>query len=342
MKFGLFHSVQWPEGSDQRQRYREGLEEAIHAEEVGFESVWLTEHHFSRHGIVSDSLNVLSHLAARTTNLRLGTAVAVLPFHDPVRLAEAAATVDVLSNGRLDFGVGRGYQWGEFHGFGVPMEERADRFEESIDLIQRSWDAREPFAHEGRFWRYGDIDPQPKPVQRPRPPIWVATDSEEGLRRCAEEDWGVMLPQGRSMDVVGEQVGRYRKVLAEAGKPFNAEKILLARALYVAPSDEQAWADAGDAYIRFRELATKLAASPQGKQLAHNPFDHDSLRDAVVFGGPETCLSMLRRIEELGIQQVIFFVHFGGLAHEKIMASMDRFAAEVVPLLRKAGTATAR
>ena len=116
MQVGLFHSIQWPEGSNQQDRYDQALTQACHADEAGFDSVWLTEHHFSRHGIVSDSLMVLAHLAARTSSVRLGTAVSVLPLHHPVRLAEAAATVDQLSGGRLDLGIGRGYQPGSSEG----------------------------------------------------------------------------------------------------------------------------------------------------------------------------------------------------------------------------------
>jgi alkanesulfonate monooxygenase SsuD/methylene tetrahydromethanopterin reductase-like flavin-dependent oxidoreductase (luciferase family) len=341
MKLGLFHSAQWPEGTNQVDRYRQSVREAVHAEDVGLDSVWLTEHHFSRHGIVSDSLNVLSHLAARTTRIRLGTAVSVLPFHDPVRLAETAATVDVLSGGRLDFGVGRGYQWGEFHGFKVPMDERAERFDEAIAVIQRSWTSEEPWSHEGRYWQYSDIDPQPKPIQRPMPPIWVATDSEDGLRRCVKEDWNVMLPQGRSLEVVAEQVGRYRRVLDEAGKAFDSSKILLARALYVAETDRAAWDDAGENYVRFRELATKLAANPAGQQVAKSPFDQDSLRDAVVFGSPATCCETLSQIAALGIDHVIFFVHFGGLEHHKILRSMDLLGDRVLPEVAASGLAAA-
>ena len=116
MRIGLFHSIQWPEGSDQSDRYEQALAQAVAADRLGFDSVWLTEHHFSRHGIVSDSLTVLGHLAARTDSVRLGTAVSVLPLHHPLRFAEGAATVDQLSGGRLDLGIGRGYQPGEFRG----------------------------------------------------------------------------------------------------------------------------------------------------------------------------------------------------------------------------------
>ena len=113
--------------------------------------MWLTEHHFSRHGIVSDSLMVLAHLAARTSSVRLGTAVSVLPLHHPVRLAEAAATVDQLSGGRLDLGIGRGYQPGEFRGFGVDIAEKHDRFAEALDVLRPLWSTEGPVSHSGRL-----------------------------------------------------------------------------------------------------------------------------------------------------------------------------------------------
>ena len=114
------------------------------AEQLGYDSVWMTEHHFSRHGIVSASLTVLGYLAGLTSSIRLATAVTVLPFHNPIQIAEEAATVDLLSNGRLDLGVGRGYQWGEFHKLNIPMDEADRRFQESMDVMTRAWTLRSP------------------------------------------------------------------------------------------------------------------------------------------------------------------------------------------------------
>ena len=132
--------------------------------------------------------------------------MAVLPFHNPLRLAESAAMVDILSGGRLDLGVGRGYQWSEFNGFGITMEDRGDRFDEALDVIRRSWTSSEPFAHAGRYWQFGNALVQPRPTQTPHPPIWIATDSESGLRRCAEEGFGVLFPQGSRISTVEAQV----------------------------------------------------------------------------------------------------------------------------------------
>ena len=150
MKFGLSHSVQLPNPSEQDRYYRESLEQVLHTERLGYNSVWFTEHHFTRHGIVSATTTVLAYLAGVTETIRLGTAVTVLPFHNPIQLAEQTATVDVLSNGRLDLGVGRGYQWGEFHRMNIPMNEASRRFEESMEVLTRAWTSIEPFDHRGR------------------------------------------------------------------------------------------------------------------------------------------------------------------------------------------------
>jgi alkanesulfonate monooxygenase SsuD/methylene tetrahydromethanopterin reductase-like flavin-dependent oxidoreductase (luciferase family) len=330
MQFGLFHTVQWPEGSSQVEVYNEAIREAVRVDELGFHSVWLTEHHFTRHGLISDSLNVLAHIAALTTHVRLGTAVAVLPFHSPLRLAESAAIVDLLSGGRLDFGIGRGYQPLEFNGFGVDMADRAERFEESIELILKGWTTHQAFEHKGEFWQYGMVDPQPKPLQSPHPPIWVATDSPAGLRHCVERDWGVMFAQGRSLDVLEEQVGRYREALDAVGKPWDSSKLLVARGLYVAETDDEAWATAGKPYVSFLEFARGLGA-PVGAKSPDNPFDTETMHESVVFGSPETCTATLRRIQEIGVDYVLFFIRYADLPHERIMRSLDLFAGEVAP-----------
>jgi len=336
MQVGLFHTVQWPEGTNQRERYQQAIEQALLAEEAGFDSVWLTEHHFSRHGIVSDSISVLCHLAARTTSIRLGTAVAVLPLHHPLRLAEAAATLDVVSDGRLDFGIGKGYQPGEFRGFGLTLDDREARFNEALDIILRGWTSTTPFSHEGPYWSFQDADPQPKPIQTPHPPIWMATDSDGGFRKCAERGFGVLLPQGRSLSAVAEQLSRYRAALEAVGRPYEPDKVALARALYVGPTIEAAWDDVTGPYQQFLDYAGRLAG-PGGSPSQHasgDPFKLTaSVNDSVLFGSPASVLSTLREIEKLGVSRVIMFVHIGGLPHEQIMRSMRLFRAEVMPAL---------
>jgi len=337
MQIGLFHSVQWPEGSDQSDRYAQALTQACHADALGFDSVWLTEHHFSRHGIVSDSLMVLAHLAARTTTVRLGTAVSVLPLHHPLRFAEAAATVDQLSQGRLDLGIGRGYQPGEFRGFGVDIAEKHARFDEALDVIRKVWAADGPVSHSGRYFSFTDAAPQPRPYQQPHPPWWVATDSPDGLAACAAQDWGVLLPQGTSLTVTAGQMKRYVDALAGAGHGPERARVNLARAAYVAPTDEQAWADAEGPYKAFLGYADKLRrATDGGGENGRSPFDLDAdLRSSALFGSPDTVIAGLAAIRELGIDRVMLFMHMGELPHHKIMSSLELFAREVLPVVRE-------
>lgn len=331
MKFGLFHTVQWPEGTEPRDRIRESLEQAIHAERLGFHSVWFTEHHFARHGITADNLGLLAYLAASTERIRLGTAVSVLPFHHPLRLAESVATVDILSDGRFDFGIGRGYQWAEYHGFGMELSEGAELFGESLDLITRAWTAESPFSHRGARWQFDDVNVLPRPLQQPYPPIWLATASPDGFRRCAENDWNVMLPQGLSLEQIANLVGMYRAALDGAGKPYDASKVVLARAVYVAADDQTAWDVADPVYDRFRENVARLTASPEALASNRNPFETGNYRETAMFGSPETCARMLQDLQGLGIEYVILFDHMGGLTHRQIIDSLDLFAAEVAP-----------
>lgn len=333
MKIGLFHSVQWPEGSSQADRYRESLEQACFAEEVGFDSVWMTEHHFSRHGIASDSLTVLSHLAARPSTIRLGTAVSVLPLHNPLRLLEAAATVDLLSGGRLDLGIGRGYQSTEFDGFGVAMADKGALFDEAVDILKKAWGTDAAFSHEGPRYTYHNAYPQPRPIQTPHPPLWVATDSPDGLAACVSNDWGVLLPQGTSFDVVGQQVDRYRTALSDRHKSLDEGRVWVARAAYVAATDAKAWEEAEPPYRSFLNLADKLRVGKNGSApVSRSPFDMDKdLSENVLFGSPESVVAGLRRLHDLGVDRVMLFLHMADLPHDKIMGAMELLGKEVIP-----------
>lgn len=338
MQIGLFHTVQWPEGSDHADRYDQALTQMCHADALGFDSVWLTEHHFSRHGLVSDSLMVLAHLAARTSHVRLGTAVSVLPLHHPVRFAEAVATVDQLSRGRLDLGIGRGYQPGEFRGFGVDIAEKHDRFDEALEALQLLWSSDKPVSFSGRFWSFEDAATHPHTFQRPHPPLWVATDSPEGLARCAAEDWGVLLPQGTSAAVMSGQIERYATALAGEGKSLEHGRVYLARAAHLAPTDDQAWAGAEGSYKDFLGYADKLrqATSAGSVDGGRSPFELDAdLRESVLFGSPDTVLTALSGIADMGIDRVLLFTHWGGLSHELIMSTLDLLAQEVLPVVRE-------
>src|SRR5215204_6871939 len=181
MQFGIFGSAQAHSndlGPETGQGFRDYLDYAIEAEALGFHSSFLVEHHFTGWNQVSATLMLQTALAMRTTRLRLGTAVIVLPWHNPVLLAEQAATLDLLSVGRLDFGVGSGYRYNEFAGFCVPMEEAGARFDECLEVIVKAWASNEPFSHKGRWWQFDDIVVEPPTAQRPHPPIWMGAGGE--------------------------------------------------------------------------------------------------------------------------------------------------------------------
>src|ERR1700687_2004035 len=160
MRFGLFGSAAARRGSgefDSAEGCRDFIEYNVEAEALGFHGTLVVEHHFTGFGQVSASLNLLTWLGARTRDLRLGTAVLVLPWHNPVLLAEQAATLDLLSGGRLDFGIGKGYRHNEFAGFCIPLEEADTRFEEALEVITKSFTSETPFSHNGRYWQFDNI-----------------------------------------------------------------------------------------------------------------------------------------------------------------------------------------
>src|SRR6201997_2316425 len=174
MRFGLFGSATARHGGpdvDSGQGYNQFVDYNLEAEALGYHSTFLVEHHFTGFGQVSASLALLTWVAAKTKTLRLGTAVLVLPWHNPVLVAERAATLDLLSGGRLDFGVGKGYRHSEFAGFCVGPQEAQARFYESLAVILRAWRSDEPFSHDGRFWHYHEIVVEPPTAQKPHPPV---------------------------------------------------------------------------------------------------------------------------------------------------------------------------
>ena len=209
MRFGIFGSAQANSsdlGPETGQGFRDYLDYAVEAEALGFHSSFLVEHHFTGWNQVSATLMLQSCVAMRTATLRLGTGVIVLPWHNPVLLAEEAATLDLISGGRLDFGIGKGYRHSEFKGFCIPPEEADARFEESIELITRSWLSRERFSHRGRFWRFDDIVVEPPPAQRPHPPFWVAAGSEGSIRRAAKRGFNLILDQYAAPELLGARI----------------------------------------------------------------------------------------------------------------------------------------
>ena len=194
MKFGIFHTVQLHESQTASESLTNALEEIMLAEELGLDETWLGEHHFSRHGLLSGFFSFLGYVAANTSRIRIGTAITVLPFHNPILVAEESAMIDILSKGRFDLGIGRGYQLQEFEGLGVDVEQATDRFREGVDVIVKAW-TEEKLTYKGKFTNVEDIWIIPKPIQNPIP-IYVAVSTTPATIDFAAKNGHIVMVGG--------------------------------------------------------------------------------------------------------------------------------------------------
>jgi alkanesulfonate monooxygenase SsuD/methylene tetrahydromethanopterin reductase-like flavin-dependent oxidoreductase (luciferase family) len=267
MRFGLFGAAQAGArpGSPMGQGFADFIDFNIEAEALGYHSTFLVEHHFSGWNQVSATLTLLTWLAARTTTLRLGTAVLVLPWHNPVLLAEQAATLDLLSRGRLDFGIGKGYRYNEFTGFAVPREEADARFEESLAIITKAWTSEQRFSHRGRFWTFNDIVVEPPTWQKPHPPIWMGAGSAASIGAVAARGGNLILDQFAQIDVIGERIALFKSAQARLGPaPFAQEKTRLGPAPF-APTKEPRIALARDMHVASSPAEKRPRSRATGK-----------------------------------------------------------------------------
>jgi alkanesulfonate monooxygenase SsuD/methylene tetrahydromethanopterin reductase-like flavin-dependent oxidoreductase (luciferase family) len=329
MRFGLFCSAQADTsefGLETGQGFRDYLDFNVEAEALGYHSSFLVEHHFTGWNQVSATLTLLTCLAMRTTTLRLGTAVMVLPWHNPVLLAEQAATLDLISGGRLDFGVGKGYRHSEFKGFGVPPEEAESRFEEAIEVILRSWISRTRFSHQGRYWRFEDIVVEPPPAQRPHPPVWVAAASPPSIRRAAARGFNLILDQYAGPEAIGQRIALYRSEREANGHIFDPLQVTVARQLYIAKdaADKEA-ALARQAVYTQRTVAVSRA--PDGKVGSH-VLAYANATGATeanaLYGTPDEICRMLESLNKVGAEYVLLTISGG-------KEQLRRFALEIMP-----------
>src|SRR3954465_4644898 len=242
MQFGIFGSAQASTqdlGPETGQGFRDYLDYAIEAEALGYRSSFLVEHHFTGWNQVSATLMLQTALAMRTTTLRLGSAVIVLPWHNPVLLAEQAATLDLISGGRLDFGIGKGYRHNEFAGFRIPIDEAEARFDESVEVMTKAFTSRERFSHRGRFWQFDDIVVEPPPSQTPHPPLWVAAGSEASIRKAAQRGFTPLPCQYASPEWPGHRIAFYRAERKASGLA-GPGRVAVARQGYVADNRAEA------------------------------------------------------------------------------------------------------
>ncbi len=273
-------------------------------------------------------MSLLTWVAAKTKTLRLGTAVLVLPWHNPVLVAEQAATIDLLSGGRLDFGVGKGYRHNEFAGFCVPMEEADARFNESLDVIVKSWTSKQRFSHHGRFWNFEDIIVEPPTAQKPHPPMWMGAGSPDSIRQVAARGYNLLLDQFASFEAVAERIALFKTEVEKRGRVFDPAEVGVARAFYVAKDA----ADKDAALERRLEAQRRLAAisnAPDGTKNTASIMAFSDTREAseesALYGTPDEIAKKLERLRGLGVEYVL--LNGGGPA----LDSLRRFAREVMP-----------
>jgi alkanesulfonate monooxygenase SsuD/methylene tetrahydromethanopterin reductase-like flavin-dependent oxidoreductase (luciferase family) len=337
MQFGLFTSAQANSGdlpAETGQGFRDWLDFNIEAEALGFHSSFLVEHHFTGWNQVSSTLMLLMALAMRTTTLRLGSAVMVLPWHNPVLLAEQAATLDLVSGGRFDFGIGKGYRHSEFKGFQIAPEEADARFDEAVEVMTRAFTARERFSYRGRFWHFEDIVVEPPPAQMPHPPFWVAAASEASIRRAAACGFNLILDQYASAQQIAERIGIYKSERALRGLPFDPLQVAVARQLYVAKDD----ADKQAAIIRqaaYTKRTVDVSRTPGGKGGSHVLAYADKTggtEEHALYGTPDEIRAALATLRDAGAAYVLLTVAGG-------VGQLRRFAREIMPVIASAAPA---
>ncbi len=319
MQFGLFGGARTKRGDDggDSHAYGEFITYVTEAERLGFRSIFLVEHHFTGVGQLSASLTLLAYLAAATCTIRLGTAVIVLPWHNPVLLAEQAATVDLLSGGRLDFGVGKGYRAPEFAGFHIAMDEATERFDEAIEVIRKAWNSPGRFSHHGKRWRFDDIVVEPRPLQNPHPPLWLAAGSPDSIRRAAREGYNLLLDQLGSVDLTIQRVALFREECRRIGRAYDPAMIGVTRALQIVRSE----ADRQAAYETRARVVDRIGDLARGG----GTFAPPEQDDAPLLGTPAEIVARIRKLQAGGVENILLVDPAANVA------SLRLFAGEIMP-----------
>ena len=330
MIFGLFSGAQAnapTPGASAGQGFRDYIEFNVEADALGYHSTFLVEHHFTGWTQVSATLNLLTWVAARTRTLRIGSAVMVLPWHNPVLLAEQAATLDLLSGGRLDLGIGKGYRYTEFSGFCVPPSEAEARFDEALEVIIKAWTLRERFSHRGRFWHFENIIVEPAAAQKPYPPLWMAAGSRESICKVAERGCNLLLDQFAQPDLIGERIAQFKAEVEARGRVFNPLSVAVARDVYVArdAADKSA---ALERNARMRQRTIDAARTPGqsgGSHVLAYQASATGNETAALYGSPDEIARKLDLLRSAGVAYVL--ANMGGGSRD----SLRRFAREIAP-----------
>lgn len=360
MHLGLIMECDYRTGTTQEEAFDEAFAQIELAETYGLDGIWLAERHFAAPGrpldafgtgipsIASVPLILASAIAARTTRLRIGTAVSVLPLCHPIRTAEEAATIDQISKGRLDFGVGRSGFPRAYTGYAIPYEESRERFREYLEVILKAW-TEERFSYEGQYYSCTDLCVLPKPYQKPSPPIRIAATTQETFPQVGQMGYPIFVGlRGFDVPQVAHHLNVYRQTLQESGHPGNGD-VFLRIPVYVAETAEGAYNEPQASTLRsYQRMARTFAQSigaagttsseerqERATALSQVSYD-DLLRDRLVYGTPDMVVERLTHLRDaLGLSGFVIEPNVGGgVPRDQVFRSVRLFAQEVAPRLR--------
>ena len=355
-QWGVFSLSQFPDQSKRVECFDNDLKFFELAEQIGFDKGWIAEHLFSTYGVVTSTQVYAAAIAQRTKKLRIGMAVVALPFNHPLRTASDFALIDVLSHGRLDFGIGRAYQPHEFVGMGVPMERSREMTIEAMDVVMRAW-TEEKITHKGQFWTIPDpVEVLPKPVQQPTPPVYMATISPESFAHAARMGYNLQMAspftyrtyRERWLDELEKNVRHYEAESRKAGHdPAKAKRMILlpfychedgkkAREIYKphvewfynkVTSNQLARASTG--LVKGYELT--MAEGTRTREMGYLGFDKLDQYGAAVVGSPAECIERLGEMKRrFGLTEFCLWFNIGGIAPEHVERSMRLTAEKVI------------
>src|SRR6267142_1239515 len=348
--FGLFYYCQG-RGVPHDQAYGEMLDQIALAETLGFRECWFAEHHFTDYSLLPSPNLMIAAALQRTTRMRFGNYVNVLPFHHPLRLAAEAATLDNLARGRFDFGIGKGVRPGEFVKLGLSFDDGPEMTEEAIEILLKLW-SEDTVSHDGRFWRFPELSLRPRAFQRPHPPLHMVASRPASAARVGARGWPVAM-HFTPTDVVARCVEEYRAAAAARTEPPGAgpyrPRLLLCRETYVAETAEAARGEGALALQGFWYLSS-LAPPPLPTRYSDERFKELTARiwggrtydelakiGGMLIGSPEQIAAQVERLEAIGVDTLLLVCSFGNLSHAQVCRSLELFAeAAIRPRLASA------
>ncbi|MSP00563.1 MAG: LLM class flavin-dependent oxidoreductase [Acetobacteraceae bacterium] len=297
MKVGILQFFGWRDRSvPLNSVYETALERFVIMDQAGYDAVWLAEHHFSSFSVCPSVHMMGTMAAARTKRLRIGTAVSLAPFYNPLRLAEEVALLDVLSGGRVNWGAGRGFERSEFAAFGIQGEESAPRFHETVDIVLKAW-TNQRLSHQGKYFQYENVEVLPKPFQTPHPPVWMAASSNPAIDWAASQGHSILMdPHASRADLIRKR-RHYAAKLVEAGHSDEGRTIPMARLIAVDETEEKARAVAK----RVAEWTIASYVGQKGNVRQGPPRDFGGkdpvdfyLEDVMIHGTAESVADQIR------------------------------------------------